>query len=103
MVIGQLYGHAHTDFFHLTKDNGAIFINPSLTVNTPQQNPGMGRRYVYDDLTYNLKYYQQYYTDLQEANDKKQLTWKLLYQTNDDPYKITDLSLPGMRDFSRRL
>lgn len=27
----------------------------------------------------------------------------MLYQTNQEPYKISDLSLPGMRDFARRL
>lgn len=58
MIVGQLYGHCHTDFFHLTKDNGPMFVVPALTVNTPSQNIGMGRRFVYDDTTYTLQYYE---------------------------------------------
>lgn len=64
LIVGQIYGHVHTDIFHLTEDNGAMFVQAALTANNPPINPGF-RRFVYDEKTYNLLYYQQFYTDLE--------------------------------------
>ena len=46
VVIAHLYGHLHTDTFRLTKNNGPMFLSPSL--NTFDRNPGLARRFTYN-------------------------------------------------------
>lgn len=48
-VQAHFYGHTHTDSLRMSKDNGPMFVHPALSTRDPKINPGMGRRYVYDD------------------------------------------------------
>lgn len=57
-VVAHFYGHMHTDTIRMTKDNGPMFIHPALATRDPKINPGMGRRYTYDDKTLTLVSYQ---------------------------------------------
>ena len=87
-------------FFH---ENGTIcnslMLSPSVT---PWQSPLPGvtannpslRLYSYQVAPdqFNMKYYEQYFLNLKEANKKEVANWGLLYATNTDPYMMKSLS-----------
>lgn len=47
IIKGHFYGHNHVDSFRLTKNNGVVFLSPSLT-SSYGNNIGAGRLYFYD-------------------------------------------------------
>lgn len=101
MIIGHLYGHQHSDAYRLSKDNGVMFITPSLQCE--RHHPAMARRFFFDDTNFSLLSYEQYYSQLEKDNAEKKITWELEYATNQQPYNLPDLSLKSFTELTTRL
>ncbi|KAK6188125.1 hypothetical protein SNE40_004376 [Patella caerulea] len=101
IIIGQFYGHEHTDSFRLLIDQhdeaiNTMFLSPAVT---PWKStlPGVGannpsiRLYSYIKETGVVIDYKQYYLNLTEANSLHKADWKLEYQAT-EAFNIPDLS-----------
>lgn len=100
MIIGHVYGHQHTDAFRFSKDNGVIFVTPSLS--SEDHNPAMARRFFFDDSSFRLISYEQYWSDLDKSNKEEKITWELEYDTSLPPYSLPDLSKKSMEELFHR-
>lgn len=100
-IIGQFYGHDHTDSFKLYYDSRGQPVNfhlvaPAVTPwNTTlpgigPNNPGV-RLVKYDLQTGQILDYSQYYLNLTEANSHHVDNWKLEYRFL-ETYNLTDMS-----------
>ncbi|GAB6032176.1 Acid sphingomyelinase-like phosphodiesterase 3b [Chamberlinius hualienensis] len=82
-IIGQFFGHEHTDTFKLYHDSyekpvNVLFVAPAITPWAFNNNPGV-RLVNYDLQTGLITNYQQFYLNLTEANLMKVADWKLEY------------------------
>ena len=97
VVEGQFYGHDHEDYVRLTRDGqdqnatGVVFIGPSLTEGYPSENPGI-RLYKYNTSSFSVIGARTFYTDLVQANEDKNVEWKLEYDMLEEFEMLKDLS-----------
>lgn len=111
VIKGHFYGHLHFDSVRMSKDNGVMFLAPSLSpwynfwvpdLSSPN-NLGMARLFHYDSQHGSLLSYKQYWANLTLANEKKKLEWVLEYDTQQAPYFLPDLSLNSYKGLIKKM
>ncbi|GAB6032178.1 Acid sphingomyelinase-like phosphodiesterase 3b, variant 2 [Chamberlinius hualienensis] len=83
IIIGQFYGHEHTDSFRLFYDSegipvNALFVAPAVSPRKSKSNPSV-RLFSYNLTTGEILNYEQYYLNLTEANALETAEWELKY------------------------
>uniref|UniRef100_H2Z1U7 Uncharacterized protein n=1 Tax=Ciona savignyi TaxID=51511 RepID=H2Z1U7_CIOSA len=114
VIIGQFFGHHHTDTFRMFyDDNGnavsSLLIAPGVTpwmttlpgADDGANNPGI-RLFEFDATTMEITDYVQYYLDLAAANMAGKADWTEEYRATSD-LGIPDMSVASWEKLSKRL
>ncbi|KAL9652316.1 hypothetical protein ABK040_011974 [Willaertia magna] len=95
IIVGQFYGHTHTDHFKVFKDStqqqatSVAFVSPSMT-NWEYNHPAV-RLIEYNRKTFELENIYTFNTNLDQLDSNGNLVWKLEYDMLSE-YQLKDLS-----------
>jgi sphingomyelin phosphodiesterase len=103
-ITGHFYGHSHQDEFRVAVDKsgnaiGFLYVAPSITPFT-EQNPSMRVYHYYKD-TNEVYDFDQYVLDLDQANLKGVMKWRLEYSAA-SAYNMTSLTPSSWLDLVHR-
>ncbi|KAJ6255559.1 sphingomyelin phosphodiesterase [Anaeramoeba flamelloides] len=93
-----VFGHKHRDTLRITHAGTPMLCAPSFSFYY-NVNSALARHFQYDLNNKVFTSYQNYWSDLNEANEDEKIIWKPLYNTTQSPMNFNNLNNENWVDF----